>query len=353
MISLLYIPIDHHHHNHHHHIIQSTILSQKHIKIRNVEKVFLYALHYVSLEAVHKHLCLSIARQNVPFNTLDIIKAPCLLTVLRILASSHETTIHTDFARVIYTRCISGIVSNSSLHPNTLTLESNINVNIQLEALKSLQIYFPDFESISIPILKTCLELIRGPNGDLRDEASSFICSSLTSSSASSSPLSPKIPHVVTTILSTQRIDIPTIRVAASCVPFSCEKRLVELLLLGFSHSSIAVSEMALDAMIRKAQEEDDPRKSKQKTIWSSSSLWIEMFPRILLKAQIREEDDEDEFSRYRRAYLREASELSSQALGLPETLFRLHHHVSTTSSWVFVESAMFVLWCVSYVLLS
>ena len=100
--------------------------------------------------------------------------------------------------------------------------------------------------------------------------------------------------------------------------------------------------------MIRQADREDRKRSDVKKQCGPRTVMEWDV-SRILLRAQIREHYDEDEFDRYRRAYLRDARN-ERFCVGLRETLNHLYRTVCTTSDWRVAESCMFVLWSVAYV---
>jgi hypothetical protein len=313
--------------------------------IQNLQQLCVYAVIYVHKDVVHRHLCLAIARQidrqqNISVRNMFAGKRNTLATCLRVLANTNvNTNVNEDvvFARSVYMRCICPSIPLPSYVP---VLEPLAKRPLQ-EALETMSKYFPSFESIPEPLLRACLAQIEQGN----ETASSAIALALKSKVMSRRR---DVSHVITAC--TKRCDMSSIRVAAACVPYSTNMQLVRILMDGFSRpeSSIAMSEIALDAMVRQADREDE---MKLKTVWSHPDVWKGMFTRILSRAQIRDEDDEDEFDRYRRAYLRDASERSCSALGLSETLRRIYRLVCMTNktNWRVVESALFLLWCVSY----
>ena len=304
-------------------------------------------------DVVHKYLCLAFARQQ----NLSVEKIfggkEALLTCLRILSNLENPNPNDEFARAVYVRCICG--PSVALPNHVPTFESRLKVYPRIEALESMTKYFSSFESIPGPLMRSCLITLENCQIERESMAvSSAIVTLLkTPVPPDASGGTRDVSYVIPCCM--KRTDLSTISVAAACVPFSCDMRLVRTMMNGFSFnpsssSSVAVSEIAIDAMIRQADREDRKRNEVKKTMWSSKQLWSEMFPRILLRAQIREHYDEDEFERYRRAYLRDASERACSALGLTETLNHLYRTVCTTSDWRVAESCMFVLWSVAYV---
>ena len=317
------------------------------LKIQRLDLLCNHITKYVVKDVVHKYLCLAFARQeNVSVEKIFGGKE-ALLTVLRILSNIANPNPNDAFARAVYVRCICG--PSIELPSHIPTFESRLKVYPRIEALESMTKYFSSFESIPGPLMRSCLLTLE--NCQIERESMAVSSAIVTLLKTPVSDASRDVSYVIPCCM--KRTDLSTISVAAACVPFSCDMRLVRTMMNGFSFnpsssSSIAVSEIAIDAMIRQADRED--RNEVKKTMWSSKQLWSEMFPRILLRAQIREHYDEDESDRYRRAYLRDASERACSALGLTETLSRLYRTVSTTSDWRVAESCMFVLWSVAYV---
>ena len=231
-----------------------TIISK--LKIQRMDLLCNHITKYVEKDVVHKYLCLAFARQeNVSVEKIFGGKERPLLAGVENTLQHCESESKRCIARAVYVRCICG--PSIELPSHIPTFESRLKVYPRIEALESMTKYFSSFESIPGPLMRSCLITLE--NCQIERESMAVSSAIVTLLKTPVSDASRDVSYVIPCCM--KRTDLSTISVAAACVPFSCDMRLVRTMMNGFSFnpsssSSIAVSEIAIDAMIRQADRE-------------------------------------------------------------------------------------------------